>query len=53
MIATGGSARFTWHDAFVDRETKAHQDHAEHVFTHQAEALHRRSKRHWFQHLWG
>jgi hypothetical protein len=52
MIATGGT-RSSWHDAFVDRETKAHRDHAEEIIVHQVEAVHAGSKRHWFQHIWG
>lgn len=42
-----------WHEAFVDRETKAHRDHVEHVITHRVEALHPLSKRRWFLRLWG
>jgi hypothetical protein len=51
MIAPSTSARLTWHDAFVDKETKAHRDHADGVLVHQVEAVHSGAKWHWFQHV--
>ena len=52
MIAAGSAARFAYHDAFVDKETKAHRDHDDEVMVHQAEAVHEGWRRHRFLHLW-